>query len=560
LKRSIAVMGWFGLGRGLEIRPKTQTKLLFMRNNRDLSIGKFHDDRKTKVAMVLFVLLLLPAFSIMWQPTSFVSAEPDEFVNSGSMTVYHCETEGDVVSYNATLKGQKILVSWLHSFDSKLVEDPKLSFTTDLPVSDIGGPYPPVSLDPTYQWVFPDVEPGEEVHADVTFDPNLVPASFTPDFSASRTITPNKLEYPGGTQTIILSVTPQKPEFAGVARGIVLRVSLLEARLEDNNFTSSVVSVTWPTVGETESLTPGQTEKQVQCAIGNPRIGVTYTLVVVMSIELKEGIRTVEYKPLCEVRDDISVAQYQNFYGKGNQTFVTESGTWKWNTTSEHNWLIAGADNIQENVYFLPSSQLTLGYKLRIHNLPPGADFETWVDKGGIFSSDDIPVSFVRENATIYYYATGKTRYRFIGWSGDYDSSSFDLNIRVYNSTVINTNWGKECEVTIQLSMDSSLVEEKQEWYAEHETLQHEAPQRMTKDFFFDYVLDHYTINNVIHREREISVNITEPTDAIAYYRSEINIVNISIGVLVPIAAASILIFLGMRKRKSVARGPEQSA
>jgi hypothetical protein len=192
--------------------------------------------------------------------------------------------------------------------------------------------------------------------------------------------------------------------------------------------------------------------------------------------------------------------------------------------------------------------------------VPPGADFEILVDKGSIFASDDIPYSFVKENAAIYYYATEKTRYRFIGWSGDYESSSFDFNIRVYNSTSINTNWGKECEVRIQLSMDSSLVNEKQEWYAEHETLQYEAPQRMTKDFFYDYVLDHYTINDVTHREQAISVEITEPIDAIAYYRSEINIVNISIGVLVPITAAAILILLAMRKRKSVARGPGQSA
>lgn len=506
--------------------------------------------------MVLFLLLLLPAFSTMWQPASFVSAEPDEagppqMVHSGSMTRYHGETEGDVVSYNVTLKGQKIVTSWLSNFDSKVVEGPKLLFTTDLQGGVAGGPFPATTWDSTYQWVFPDIEPGKDVAADVSFDPNLVPVSFTPAFSASRTITPTKLEYPGGTQTITLSVTPQKSEFTGVARSISLGVGLLE----DNNLTFSVVSVTWPTVGEEESLTPGQTEKYVNAAIGNPRLGITYTLVVVISIGLKEGIRTVEYKPGSDVGDIVIMAQNQNFYGKGNQTFVTESGTWEWNTTSEHNWLIAGADTIQENVHFLPASQLSLGYKLMMHNMPPGADFETW-DKGGIFSSDDIPVSFVRENATVYYYATEKTRYRFIGWSGDYDSSLFDFNIRANNSTVIYTNWGKEYEVTIQLSKDSSLVKEKQEWYAEYETLQYEAPQKMTKDFFFDYVLDHYTINDIIHREQGISVNITEPTDAIAYYRSEINIVNISMGVLVLIATAAILILLGMRKRKSIARGP----
>jgi len=507
--------------------------------------------------MALFLLLLLPVFSSMRQPASFVSAEPEqpEMVHSGSMTAYHGETEGDFVSYNIALKGQKILTSWLQNFDSKVVEGPKLLFTTDLQGGVPAGPFPAITLDSMYQWVFPDVEPGRGVQASVFFDPNLVPVSFTPAFSASRTITPNKLEYPGGNQTITLSVTPQKSEFAGVARGIGLGVGFFE----DDNLTFSVVSVTWPTVGETESLTPGQTEKYVSASIGNPRLGVTYTLVVVISIELKEGIRTVEYKPGSEVSDTVISAGGGTAYGKGNQTFVTESGTWQWNTTSEHNWVIGGADTIMEIVRFLPSSQLSLGYKLMMHNMPPGADFETW-DKGGIFSSEDIPVSFVRENTTIYYYAAEKTRYRFVGWSGDYDSSLFDFNIRAKNSTVIYTNWGKEYEVTIQLSKDSSLVEEIQEWYAEHETLQYEAPQRMTKDLFFDYVLDHYTINGVIHREQGISIDVIEPIDAIAYYRSEINIVNISIGVLVLIAAVAILILLGMRKRKSVAPGPEQSA
>ena len=324
-------------------------------------MNKYYD-RKTMVAIVLFLLSILPASSIMWQPVSFVSAEPDGAVHSGSMTNYLFETQGDSVSYNVTLNGQKNSFSWLNNFDSKIVEGSKLSFTTDLPVSDIDGPYPPVSLGPTYQWVFPDVEPGQEIHSGISFDPNLVPALFTPDFSASRTITPNKLEYPGGTQTITLSVTPQKSEFAEVGRGIVLRVWLLG----DNNLTSSVVSVTWPTVGETESLTPSiQTEQQVQCDIGNPRIGITYTLVVVISIGLKEGIGTVEYKPYSEVRDMVSLGPTQTFYGKGNQSFVTESGTWKWNTTSEHKWLISGTDSIMERVIFLPFSQLTRAILIR---------------------------------------------------------------------------------------------------------------------------------------------------------------------------------------------------
>ena len=280
----------------------------------------------------------------------------------GSITSYTYETQGDSVSYNVALNGQKNSASYLHNFDSKKVEGSKLSFTTDLPVSDIDGPYPPVSMDPTYQWVFPDVEPGQEVHSGVSFDPKLVPALFTPDFYASRTITPNKLEYPGGTQTVTLSVTPQRSEFAGVGRGITLRVWLSE----NSNLTSSIISVKWPTVGETENITPSiQTEQQVQCDIGNPRIGITYTLLVVISIGLKEGIGTVEYKPYSEARDSVSLGPNQTFYGKGKQSFVTDTGTWRWNTTSEHNWLISETDSRTERVILLPLSQFTRAILIR---------------------------------------------------------------------------------------------------------------------------------------------------------------------------------------------------
>lgn len=336
-----------------------------------------------KVVMALLPLLLTSTLLVVLQPVSFVSAEPDEFINSGSIITYYYETQGDSVSYNVTLEGQRMLSSWIHSFDSKVVEGPKLSFTTDLPVSDVSGPFPPESLlsrDPIYQFAFPDVEPGGETHVGVTFDPDLAPGSFTTDFSASRTITPNKIEYPGGTQTITLSMTPLRSEFETqsiLGPSIILRVWLLE----NDNLTSSVVSVTWPTVGETETLYPSQTEQDVECNIRDPRIGITYTLVVVISIGLKEGIRTVEYKPNSEVRDLVSLTPTQPFYGKGNQTYITDSGTWKWSTTSEHKWLIT-VDSRSENVHFLPSSQFTLGYKLVIGDLPPGADFQTWVDRG----------------------------------------------------------------------------------------------------------------------------------------------------------------------------------
>jgi len=342
-----------------------------------------------KVVMALLPLLLT-TLSVSLQPVSYVSAEPDEFINSGSITTYSYETQADSVSYDVTLKGQRMLTSWLHSFDTKVAEGPRLSFTTDLPLSDVGGPYPPESLisrDPAYQFAFPDVEPGGETHVGVTFDSDLVPGLFTTDFSASRTITPNQIEYPGGTQTITLSMTPLRSAFelqTILGPSITLRVW----PLEDDNLTSSVVSVTWPTVSETETLYPSQTEQAVEAYIQNPRMGTTYTLVVVISIGLKEGIRTVEYRPHSEVRNLVSLTPTQAFYGKGDYTFVTESGTWKWNTTSEHKWLIT-EDSRSQDVHFLPSSKLTPGYKLVIGDLPPGADFQTWVDRGANFSSDE---------------------------------------------------------------------------------------------------------------------------------------------------------------------------
>jgi len=139
-----------------------------------------------------------------------------------------------------------------------------------------------------------------------------------------------------------------------------------------------------------------------------------------------------------------------------------------------------------------------------------------------------------------------------MGWTGDHESASFPFDIiGISHSTLINANWAKEHEVTIQSSKDSSLVKEYEGWYDENVTFQYEAEGKMTKDFFYDYVLDHYTINDVVHMERGISVSVTEPLDAIAYYRNEINIMNVSMVALPLIAIASIIIILGMRKRKS---------
>lgn len=315
--------------------------------------------------------------------------------------------------------------------------------------------------------------------------------------------------------------------------------------------TSSVVSVTWPTVGETETLYPSQTEKYVQCYIQNPRIGTTYTLVVVINIGLKEGIRTVEYKPYSEVRDLVSLTPTQAFFGKGNYTFVTESGTWIWSTTSEHKWLIT-VDSRSEDVHFLPSVRFTPGYELVIGNMPPGENFQTWVDKGAIFSSNDVPYSFVTENATTYYYLSNYTRYRFQGWTGDHESASFPFNIvGISHSTLINASWEKEYKVTIQSSKDSSLVKGYEGWYDENATFQYQAEGKLTKDFFYDYVLDRYMINDVVHMGRMISVNVTEPLDVIMYYRGEINIMNVSMIALTLMAIASIIIFLGIRKSKT---------
>jgi len=94
------------------------------------------------------------------------------------------------------------------------------------------------------------------------------------------------------------------------------------------------------------------------------------------------------------------------------------------------------------------------------------------------------------------------------------------------------------------------LVNEYEGWHDENGYFQYEAEGKTTKDFFSDYSLDHYTVDDVVHMERMISINVTEPLDVIVHYRSEINVMNVSIIAIPLIAIASIIIFLGMRKRK----------
>lgn len=120
----------------------------------------------------------------------------------------------------------------------------------------------------------------------------------------------------------------------------------------------------------------------------------------------------------------------------------------------------------------------------------------------------------------------------------------------VGHSTLINASWAKEHKVTVRSSRGSSLVNEYEGWHDENGYFQYEAEGKTTKDFFSDYSLDHYTVDDVVHMERMISINVTEPLDVIVHYRSEINVMNVSIIAIPLIAIASIIIFLGMRKRK----------
>lgn len=323
---------------------------------------------------------------------------------------------------------------------------------------------------------------------------------------------------------------------------------------EDENIESSIVSVTWPNVSGSEKVPPGcsaithsQDPHQANCIITGADSNFTYTLVVTIDIKLKDGIREVEYKPRCEVEDQLG-GQNLEVNGTG-MTFATESGTWRWEVPSEHKWLVQVTDGIMEKVCFLPCANLTLGYRLVIHDMPPGRNFQTWVDRGATFSSDDLPYSFATENATTCYYLSNYTRYRFMGWTGDHESASFPFNIGISHSTLIDANWAKEHKVTIRSSKDSP-VKEYEGWYDENATFQYLAEVKMTRDFFYDYVLDHYTINDVVHMERDISVSVAEPLDVLVNYRSEINIMNVSMVAIPLVAVALIIIILGMRKGK----------
>jgi len=484
---------------------------------------------------------------------SCVHAEPDEIVHCWRRTDYCCETDSDAVSYNVTLKSQKFVFSEFFNFESKTLKGLRLTFTTELPGSSPISPYPDVHSDSMYQWTFTNIQPNVSVGVLMGFDPSVVPSSLTPDFSASRTISPNKIEYPGGNQTITLSVTTRKSEFSEMQsfyRGFALRISMPE----DENIESSIVSVTWPNVSGSEKVPPGcsaithsQDPHQANCIITGADSNFTYTLVVTIDIKLKDGIREVEYKPRCEVEDQLG-GQNLEVNGTG-MTFATESGTWRWEVPSEHKWLVQVTDGIMEKVCFLPCANLTLGYRLVIHDMPPGRNFQTWVDRGATFSSDDLPYSFATENATTCYYLSNYTRYRFMGWTGDHESASFPFNIGISNSTLIDANWAKEHKVTIRSSKDSP-VKEYEGWYDENATFQYLAEVKMTRDFFYDYVLDHYTINDVVHMERDISVSVAEPLDVLVNYRSEINIMNVSMVAIPLVAVALIIIILGMRKGK----------
>lgn len=304
---------------------------------------------KTKEAATMFLLLvLLLGFSLVREPISSVSAESDQdMVHVETMTAYFCDTEGDAISHPVVLTGEWIENSELRNFDSTSVVDPRATFTTTLPVSSFSNEEYLIPSS-TYQWQFPSLDVGKGLCPTVWFEG---PVSFAPDFSASRVMTPSKLRYPGGTQTIILSVTPRVTESAGSTRSISLSVSTGE----DDSIESSISSVTWPSMNEGGQLSSwGQTDENVNCDISDPTIGATYTLVVDIDIELKDGIKAVEYKPYVTVRDRFYLEQFETIDGSGAIS-EAEAGTWTWETTSEHTWLCW--NSIQKEVEFLNYSR-----------------------------------------------------------------------------------------------------------------------------------------------------------------------------------------------------------
>jgi len=306
---------------------------------------------KTKEAATVFlVLVFLLAFSLVREPIPLVSGEPDQYmVHVETITEYHYNTEGDVISHSVALRGGRSETSELRNFDSEPVLSPKATFTTTLPVSGVSdGSFIPGS---TYQWQFPDLEMGKNLCPTVWFEGSL---SFTPDFFALRVMTPSRLRYPGGRQTIIVSVRPQDSEFAG--RYTTRCVSLGVSVREDDNVEASILSVKWPSMKKGGKLTSwSQTDENVNCDIADPTTGAIYTLVVCIDIELKDGIKAVVYKPYVMVRDRFYLPPFETIYESTTATSETEAGTWTWETASKHTWLCW--NSIQKVVEFLSHSR-----------------------------------------------------------------------------------------------------------------------------------------------------------------------------------------------------------
>ena len=304
-------------------------------------------NRTKEAAKVFLLLVFLLAFWPIREPISSVSAEPDQgMLHVETMTAYHSNTEGDAISHSVALTGERSEISDLRNFDSRPVLNPKANFTTTLPVSSVSEGY--LIPGSRYRWQFPNLDVGKDFGPTVWFEGSL---SFTPDLSASRVMTPSKLAYPGGTQTITLSVTPRETEIAEQMRCISLTVFASE----DGSIESSVFSVTWPSMSEGGEITHrNQTDEYATCDIAKPKIGITYTLVVAINIDLKDGIKAVEYKPYAYVRDRVYLPSFKTINGS-SATSETETGTWTWKTTSQHTWLCW--NSIQKEVEFLSYSR-----------------------------------------------------------------------------------------------------------------------------------------------------------------------------------------------------------
>lgn len=331
----------------------------------------------------------------------------------------------------------------MRNFDSKYMLDPKATFTTYLPVSVVsGGCLIPGSQ---YQWQFPNLDVGKSLSPTVWFEQSL---TFTPDFTASRVITPSRLAYPGGMQTISLSVTPQESEFSGEIRTITL--SFLN---EDEKIKPSVLSVTWPSMSEGGELTHwSQTDELVECDITNPKIGTTYTLVVTIGIDLKDGIKAVEYKPYAHIRDRIYLPTFETSYGNGTIS-ETEAGTWTWSTKSQHTWL--HWNSIQKVVDFLAYShelksvEPTLDFNPITLNMKSKDKFVTcYIELPRGYNANDIDVtsvSLTSFNGDAPLHAIGPARI------GDYDGDGIrDLMVEFNMQALLRLLKVGEARLTVE--------------------------------------------------------------------------------------------------------------